>query len=59
MKELIIYEYQAKQIEDTLRIVANILGSRTKETSADRDVMQSIGMIKAVIEEKPQKEIFR
>ena len=59
MKKLIIYEYQAKQIEDTLRIVANILGSRTKETSADRDVMQSIGMIKAVIEEKPQTQIFR
>ena len=59
MKKLIIYEYQAKQIEDTLRIVANILGSRTKETSADRDIMQSIGMIKAVIEENPQKQVFR
>jgi hypothetical protein len=59
MKELLIYEYQAKQIEDTLRIVANILGSRTKETSADRDIMQSIGMIKAVIEENPQKQVFR
>lgn len=38
MKELKIYEFQAKQIEDTLRIVARTLNSKTKETCLDRDV---------------------
>lgn len=49
MEELIILKFQAEQIEDTLRIVANILGSRTKETCADRQVCKSIEMIKEVL----------
>lgn len=53
MEELIIYKYQAEQIEDTLRIVANILGSRKIEgqTCADRQVIKSIEMIKKVLSE--------
>lgn len=49
MKELKIYEFQAKQIEDTLRLVARTLGSKSKTTSVDRDVMQSWEMIKNVL----------
>ena len=52
MDKLEIYKYQAKQIENTLRMVANVLESRTKKTSFDRDVMQSIGMITNVIEKQ-------
>lgn len=51
MKELKIYEFQAKQIEDTLRLVARTLESKSKKTSIDRDVMQSWAMIKNVLTE--------
>ena len=51
MKELIIFEYQAKEIEDTLRLVANGLNSRAKETCLDRKICQSIEFIKAVLSE--------
>lgn len=59
MKELIIYEYQAKQIEDTLRIVARVLESQSKKTCLDRDVMQSWGMIKNILKEEPNKTVSR
>ena len=52
MKELKIYEFQAKQIEDTFRLVAKTLDSKKKTTSLDRDVMQSWEMIKNVLAEK-------
>ena len=52
MKELKIYEFQAKQIEDTFRLVARRLESKSKTTSLDRDVMQSWEMIKNVLAEK-------
>jgi predicted transcriptional regulator len=51
MKELKIYEFQAKQIEDTFRLVARVLESKSKTTSIDRDVMQSWQMIKNVLSE--------
>ena len=51
MKELKIYEFQAKQIEDTFRLVARVLDSKKKITSVDRDVMQSWQMIKNVLSE--------
>jgi hypothetical protein len=56
MKILNIHEYQAKQIENTLRIVANILGSRTKETCADREICKSIETIKEVLNETAIKK---
>lgn len=59
MKELKIYEFQAKQIEDTLRLVARTLDSKTKETSLDRDVMQSLEMIKNVLSEKIDTHVPR
>ena len=49
MKELKIYEFQAKQIEDTFRMVANALESHEKKTCIDRDIMQSWEMIKNVL----------
>lgn len=52
MKELKIYEFQAKQIENTFRLVARVLESKSKTTSVDRDVMQSWEMIKNVLAEK-------
>jgi hypothetical protein len=48
-QELKIYEWQAKQIEDTLRMVANTLDSERQTTCLDRNVMQSWCMIKNVL----------
>jgi hypothetical protein len=59
MKELKIYEFQAKQIEDTFRLVANRLKSSSKETSLDRDIMQSWEMIKNVISENVDVHVPR
>jgi len=59
MKELKIYEYQAKQIEDTLRLVNNLLDSYTNETCLDRDVTQSWETIKNIINEEPYKQVRR
>ena len=50
MKELKIYEFQAKNIEDTLRLVARTLESKSKKTCLDRDIMQSWQTIKNVLE---------
>ena len=57
MSELIIHKYQAEQIEDTLRIVANILDSRNKEkeTCADRCILKSIEHIKNVLNKTLEK----
>lgn len=59
MKDLTIYEFQAKQIKDTLRIVANVLKSQSRETSLDRDVMQSWEMIKNILEGEKEKTVER
>lgn len=59
MKELTIYEFQAKQIEYTFRIVANVLKSQSRETSLDRDVMQSWEMIKNILAEEKEKTVKR
>lgn len=59
MKELKIYEFQAKQIEDTFRLVARALNSKTKETSLNRDIMQSWEMIKNVLIENIDEHVPR
>jgi len=59
MKELKIYEYQAKQIETTLRLVSNLLDSHTNESCLDRDITQSWEMIKNVLNEDPDKQVRR
>ena len=59
MKELKIYEFQAKQIENTFRIVASTLESKDLTTCLDRDVMQSWEMIKNVLAEKIDTHVPR
>lgn len=59
MEELKIYEFQAKQIEDTFRLVARALNSKSKETCLDRDVMQSWEMIKNVLNKDIDKQAKR
>jgi len=51
MEELKIYKFQAKHLEDTLKLVARTLDSKSKKTSLDRDVMQSLEFIKNVLSE--------
>lgn len=53
MKELKIYEYQAKHVRDALQLVSRLLDCKTKETCLDRDVMQAIQMMNSVLEENP------
>jgi len=59
MDELKIYKFQAKRIEDTLRLVANRLKSHTKTTCLDRDIMQSWEMIKNVLSGEIDKHVNR
>lgn len=59
MKELKIYEFQAKQIEDTLRVVERVLESKNKTTCLDRDIMLSWQMIKNVLSEKIDERVVR
>lgn len=59
MKELKIYEYQLKHLQDTLRVVANTLNSRSKTTCLDRDVMQSIGMVDNALKGDIDKRVKR
>ncbi len=58
MKELKIYDYQAKQIEDTFRIVSNLLNATEKKSSLERQVCKSWEMIKNVIAEEPNKQLI-
>lgn len=59
MDKLVIYRFQAKQIEDTFRLVNNVLESQKKETSLDRDVIQSWQMIKNVLSGKIDEHVSR
>lgn len=59
MKELKIYEYQAKDIENALRLTANYEKCREKKTCYDRDVMQALEMIRNIINEQPDKQVKR
>ena len=59
MDELKIYAFQAKHIEDTLRIVANTLKSHSKETCLDRDVMQAWEFMKNVLSKNIDTRVKR
>lgn len=59
MEELKIYEFQAKRLEDTLRLVVRTLNSKSRETCLDRDIMQSWEMIKNVLNKTPDKRTDR
>ena len=52
MEKLEIYAFQAKEIEDTLRMVANTLESHSKETCLDRNVIQSLEFIRNVLKKE-------
>lgn len=56
MDKLELYRFQAKQIEDTLRMCANALESHDRKTCLDRNVMQSWQVIKNVLEGNPDLE---
>ena len=57
MKELMINEYQAKEIEDTLRLVFNIYRAniKTGETCFDRKLKRSREYIKQVLDNAESK----
>ena len=57
MKELKIYEFQAKEIEDALRMVNNAFACHLKTTCLDRTVMRAYEMIQNIIAEQPDKQI--
>ena len=59
MEELKIYEFQAKQIEDTFRKVANRLNSQSKETCLDRDIMVRWGLIQNLLKKDIDKHVKR
>jgi len=59
MKELTIYEFQAKDIEDCLRLCARALGSEDKKNCLDRDVMQAWTTIQNVIAGKKDERVPR
>jgi hypothetical protein len=59
MKELIIYEFQAKHIEDSLRLVIRTFECKKSESSMDRDVLQAMKMIENVIAENPNQHVNR
>jgi len=55
MKELIIYEFQAKTIENALRLAMNVLDSRSKknQTAMDRELLRADEFIKSVLATPP------
>lgn len=59
MEVLKIYRFQAEQIEDTFRLVQRIFECHKKESSVDRDVMQSWQMIKNVLSGKIDDHVSR
>ena len=59
MEELKIYKYQAKHIEDALRLTARYEKSSKLETCYDRDVMQALQMIRNIINGKPDQFVNR
>lgn len=59
MEELKIFEYQAKNIENTLRLCANTLNAHDKKTCLDRDIMEAWETIKNVINKQPEKRVKR
>jgi len=59
MEELTILTYQAKQIEDTFRKVANVLHCHKLESCLDRDVMQAWEYAQNVLNKTPNNTVQR
>ena len=49
MKKIWIYEYQAKEIKDALRMASNALNSETQETCTDRTIVRAKKFIDEVL----------
>lgn len=56
MEELVIFKYQAKEIENTLRLVANVLGSRKEETCLDRQIVRSQEFLKEILTKSTEQK---
>lgn len=59
MKELIIYEFQAKSIIESLEMASRLLECKNKTTCFDRDVMVAIAMLENVLNEKINTHVER
>jgi len=59
MEELKIYKFQAKLIEDALRLAARTLGSKEKISSMDRDIMQAWKYIQNCLNGKIDERVSR
>jgi len=59
MDEKKIYEFQLKDIHNTLRLVANLHDSRKKTTSMDRDIMQSMAFVENALNNNPDIHVSR
>lgn len=58
MEELTIPAWQAKEIEDTLRIVANVLNSHREVTCVDRKIVKSLEFIRNVINKPNERNLM-
>lgn len=59
MKRLEIYKFQLETIENTLRLVSNMLHSQNKETSLDRDITQSLAFARNALSKDIDKSVNR
>ena len=59
MEELVIYEYQAKAIEEALRVVSRLHKSEKKDTCMNRDITYALNTIRNVIDKNPQRTVER
>lgn len=58
MKEIIIYEYQLKQIIEALRLSSVIHNCSTRETCYDRQVTQAKEMAENCLKGEKDKELI-
>ena len=59
MQELMIFEFQAKEIENALRLAMNTLNSREGKTCLDRTLIQADKFIKSVLREQNSKTTYK
>lgn len=59
MDKIELYEFQAEQIHNTLRLVSNLLDSKSKKTSLDRDIIQAKAFIENALKGDIDKRVTR
>lgn len=52
MEEIIVHKYILKNIQDAIRMAANTLESRSRETAMDRQIEYSERLLKWLLEGK-------